>query len=171
MNGTVPANGSSARGSEVVLSPEQEDVLYRVDRKENVFFTGPAGKSVLLRAIIKKLRPNPLVVNGIAVTASTGIAGLNIGGTTLHSFAGIGLGKERAEVLARKIKKSTKLSQRWRTTRVLIIDEISMIDAVLFDKLEEIARIIRRNDETFGGIQVSAVLTCTLHISLFWKLI
>jgi hypothetical protein len=67
-----------------------------------------------------------------------------------------------------------------------------MIDAVLFDKLvcllrqvgqnqimncdslygqEEIARIIRRNDETFGGIQVSAVLTCTLHISLFWKLI
>jgi hypothetical protein len=96
------------------------------------------GKSVLLRAIIKKLRPNPLVVNGIAVTASTGIAGLNIGGTTLHSFAGIGLGKERAEVLARKIKKSTKLSQRWRTTRVLIIDESQLPLFIHFADVEYI---------------------------------
>lgn len=94
------------------------------------------GKSVLLRAIIKKLRPNPYIVNGVAVTASTGIAGLNIGGTTLHSFAGIGLGKERAEDLAKKIQKSIKLSKRWRTTRVLIIDESQFALFIRFADVE-----------------------------------
>lgn len=61
--------------------------------------------------------------NSVAVTAPTGIAGLNIGGSTIHSFAGIGLGKEPAEVLANKIKYSKRLFQRWVSTVVLIIDE------------------------------------------------
>jgi ATP-dependent DNA helicase PIF1 len=59
----------------------------------------------------------------IAITASTGIAGLNIGGSTVHSFAGIGLGKESADVLARRIKKSYFVRKRWLDTSTLIIDE------------------------------------------------
>lgn len=62
-------------------------------------------------------------VNGVAVTASTGIAGLNIGGRTIHSFAGIGLGKRPKEELLSQIYKSMKLVRRWQTTNVLIIDE------------------------------------------------
>ena len=62
-------------------------------------------------------------VDGVAVTASTGIAALNIGGRTLHSFAGIQLGKRPAQELLKEIYKSVKLVMRWRTTRVLIIDE------------------------------------------------
>lgn len=98
------------------------------------------------------LRPHDGIVNGVAVTASTGIAGLNIGGMTLHSFAGIGLGKMPVDKLLKQIEKSIKLTRRWRTTKVLIIDEswfcftklsikilkrllVSMIDATLFDKL------------------------------------
>lgn len=90
----------------------------------------------------------------VAVTASTGLAACNIGGVTLHSFAGIGLGKESAEDLVKKIKKNQKAKHRWMRTKVLVIDEVSMIDAELFDKLEQIARTLRNNGRPFGGIQV-----------------
>jgi ATP-dependent DNA helicase PIF1 len=75
---------------------------------------------VLLREIIKYFLLIPRVV---AITAPTGIAGLNIGGSTIHSFAGIGLGKEPREKLAEKIKHSKTLFHRWTSTNVLIIDE------------------------------------------------
>lgn len=52
-----------------------------------------------------------------------GIAACNIGGVTIHSFAGIGLGRESAEELANKIRKNKKASARWLRTKVLIIDE------------------------------------------------
>ena len=102
-----------------------------------------------------------------------GIAACNIGGVTIHSFAGIGLGIESADRLAEKIKRNKKASARWARTKVLIIDEgrksccslvrvciltwylVSMIDGDLFDKLAEIASIIRRKPEPFGGIQVN----------------
>lgn len=136
----------------IQLSDEQRQVLELVKSGRNVFFTGPAGtgKSVLLREIIRELK----LTMEVAVTATTGIAGVNIGGSTVHSFAGIGLGKETAEKLADKIKKSTLTSERWRSVQVLIVDEISMMDAMLFDKLEYIARAVRKCKKPFGGIQL-----------------
>ena len=59
----------------------------------------------------------------MAVTASTGIAACNIGGVTLHSFGGVGLGHEKPEVLVSKIRKNKKAAARWLRTKVLIIDE------------------------------------------------
>jgi ATP-dependent DNA helicase PIF1 len=53
----------------------------------------------------------------------TGIAACNIGGVTIHSFAGIGLGIEPAEELVKKIKKNRKTTTRWLRTQVLIVDE------------------------------------------------
>ncbi len=55
------------------------------------------------------------------VTASTGIAAVNIDGSTLHSFAGIGLGQEDVGILLRKVNMTAK--ERWRKARVLVIDE------------------------------------------------
>ncbi len=82
------------------------------------------GKSVLLREIIKSLRKKYAVAaDAVAVTASTGIAACNIGGVTLHSFGGAGLGLEKPEVLVGKIKKNKKAAARWLRTKVLIIDE------------------------------------------------
>lgn len=109
----------------------------------------------------------------------TGIAACNIGGVTIHSFAGIGLGIESAEELASKIRKNKKASSRWLRTHVLIVDEgpyafgfsclsihdllpVSMVDGDLFDKLSKIGRILRRTVEPFGGIQVNFFL---LHTS------
>jgi len=90
----------------------------------------------------------------IAVTASTGLAACNIGGITLHSFAGIGLGRESVDQLVKKIKRNNKAKTRWLRTKVLIIDEISMVDGDLFDKLEGVARSLKNNGRPFGGIQL-----------------
>lgn len=57
-------------------------------------------------------------------------------------------------LLDKVLNKNKKALERWRNARVLFIDEISMIDAKLFDKLEFIARGVRRNSLPFGGIQV-----------------
>lgn len=87
----------------IQLSDEQRAVLDMVKRGKNVFFTGSAGtgKSVLLREIIKHCRTGRW--GRLAITASTGIASVNIGGSTIHSWAGIGLGKESAEKLVGKL--------------------------------------------------------------------
>lgn len=86
----------------IQLSPEQQQVLNMVKTGKNVFFTGSAGtgKSVLLREIIKWCRGQERTT---AVTATTGIASINIGGSTVHSWAGIGVGLESAEKLVAKI--------------------------------------------------------------------
>ena len=55
------------------------------------------------------------------VTASTGIAAVNVDGCTIHSYAGIGFGKEDRRILLRKVNLPAK--ERWQTTRVLVIDE------------------------------------------------
>ena len=142
----------------IFLSDEQKKVLQVVvENGKSVFFTGSAGtgKSVLLREIIGNLRKKYVrEPDRVAVTASTGLAACNVGGVTLHSFAGIGLGKEAAPELVKKIKKNQKAKQRWLRTKVLVIDEISMVDGDLFDKLETIARAIRNNGRPFGGIQL-----------------
>lgn len=167
--------------AKLFLSQEQLSVRKLVvEDKKSVFFTGSAGitafgnemlmigtgKSILLREIISALKKiNERNPEAVAVTASTGLAACNVGGITLHSFAAFGLGKEAASELAKRIKKNRKGFERWRRTKVLIIDEstvtactgltlVSMVDADLFDKLEELARIIRRDERPFGGIQL-----------------
>lgn len=82
------------------------------------------GKSVLLREIIaslkRKFRGN---TDAVAVTASTGMAACNIGGTTIHSFGGIGLGLGTAEQLVGNIRKNKQAVSRWQRCKVLVIDE------------------------------------------------
>jgi ATP-dependent DNA helicase PIF1 len=141
-----------------MLSAEQQTVSKVViEEGQSVFFTGSAGtgKSVLMRSIISqfkhKHRKEP---DRLAVTASTGLAACVIEGQTLHSWAGIGLGKEPVPELVKKIKKNAKTRQRWIRTKILVVDEISMVDGELFDKLEAIARMIRNNGRPFGGIQL-----------------
>ncbi|KAK0658589.1 ATP-dependent DNA helicase PIF1 [Lasiodiplodia hormozganensis] len=114
------------------------------------------GKSLLLRNIIEGLEVKYLENPGcVAITASTGLAAYNIGGTTLHRFAGIGVGKAPTIKLIKEIFKDRKFKlKRWRDTKILIIDEISMVDSTLFDKLDVIARIVRQNNKPFGGIQL-----------------
>ncbi|AAS52811.1 AER128Wp [Eremothecium gossypii ATCC 10895] len=139
-----------------MLSDEQRNVLKLAEEGTNIFYTGSAGtgKSILLRELIKKLKTVHGRQGAVAVTASTGLAACNIGGITVHSFAGIGLGNSPKENLLKKVKRSRKHVQRWQNCKCLIIDEISMIDGELLDKLDYIARKIKKSKAPFGGIQL-----------------
>ncbi|CAL1533501.1 unnamed protein product [Lymnaea stagnalis] len=133
INGVSP---SKVLATPVQLTAEQNRVLEAVLRGKSIFFTGSAGtgKSFLLKRIVGSLPPNHTFA-----TASTGVAACHIGGTTLHAFAGIGAGRASLDKCIELASRS-KVAQQWRTCKHLIIDEISMVDGDLFDKLESVAR-------------------------------
>lgn len=140
----------------LTLSDAQIEVIDAVvNRGENVFFTGSAGtgKSVVLRSLVEDLYRKH-GKNYVGVTASTGLAACNINGQTIHKFLSIGLGKGSPIDLVNRIKKNPLSKKRWTSLRVLLIDEILMIDGRLFTKLDEIAKVIRNNPAPFGGIQI-----------------
>ncbi|KAI5083683.1 hypothetical protein GOP47_0003426 [Adiantum capillus-veneris] len=142
-------------GVPLKFSKQQMEVLEAVACGKSVFITGSAGtgKSFLLKYIIRILK-RTLPRNSVYVTASTGIAACALKGITLHAFAGIGLGSGSGSNLARRILRSKDPLKRWKEAAVLIIDEISMIDGQLFDKLEFVAQTVRTSKKCFGGIQL-----------------
>lgn len=118
-----------------------------LDLSRNYLFHGPGGcgKTMALRTMY--------IPRNICYTAATGIAAINLpDGSTLHRWAGIGLAREPADVLVGKVKRDAMF--RWKLTDVLVIDEISMIGAELFDKLDYIGRKVRGIDMPFGGIRL-----------------
>jgi len=142
------------------LSPSQQLVLDKAIAGESFFFTGAAGtgKSYLLgyihRALVKKYGED-----AVYITASTGIAACNIGGTTLHAFAGIGLGDGNLAEILKDLQSSKPWCRtavkRWKGTMALIIDECSMISPKLYEKLDKIGSFLRETPTApFGGIQV-----------------
>ena len=120
---------------------------------DNIFITGPAGtgKTYLIQKIQEYCK---LTHIDIGVTAMTGCAAYLIHGNTLHSWSGIGLGKSPVSNIVQKIRKRPYLRTRWRNVRVLIIDEISMLDKDLFEKIDNIAQNVRNNMLPWGGIQL-----------------
>ncbi|KAF0322878.1 mitochondrial dna helicase [Colletotrichum asianum] len=154
----MQSNMPKVKATAIALTKEQKHVQNLVVNKgQSVFFTGPAGtgKSVLMRSIITELKKKwARDPERLAVTASTGLAACNIGGQTLHSFSGIGLGKEDVQTLVKKIRRNPKAKNRWLRTKTLIMDEVSMVDGELFDKLSQIGRTIRNNGKPWGGIQL-----------------
>lgn len=137
----------------ITLSPDQEHIIdLVVNKKKSLFFTGKAGtgKTFTLNEIIRRLSG----VKGVYITASTGIAATHIEGTTVHSFGGTGIDMKKIEDVIVRVDRNKNARERWRDCSVLIIDEISMIDGEYFRGLETIARILRRDQRPFGGIQL-----------------
>ncbi|GAA5880174.1 hypothetical protein JCM3774_006074 [Rhodotorula dairenensis] len=134
-------------------SDEQKAVLNEVRNGRSVFFTGAAGvgKSFLLQEITRLLQ---FLQKPFQITATTGIAALQVSGITVHSWSGVGLGKDPVTVLYDRIMRSQERVKIWRDTSVLVIDEISMIGADLFTKLDVLGKLIRRDRRPFGGIQL-----------------
>jgi ATP-dependent DNA helicase PIF1 len=144
LNSTKPVN--------VTLLPQQKEAYNLMETGKNLFLTGKSGtgKSTIIKMFVQLYADRKI----IALTSTTGTSAILIGGTTVYSYLGIGLGTDKLDVLVNKIKSRKYLKNRWCTLDTLIIDEISMFPPQLFDKLEEIARIIRRNCLPFGGIQL-----------------
>lgn len=122
-------------------------------KQRNLFLTGEAGtgKSFLMNTLFDFAQKRGLA---IAKTASTGIAAFNIGGQTLHSWAGLGLAEEDVQGLLGKIRKNKKALERIRAVKILVIDEVSMISSDLLDKVDAVFRYFRYNEKPFGGIQM-----------------
>jgi len=120
---------------------------------KNVFLTGAAGsgKTHLLNRYIAWLRARGIKS---AVTASTGIAATHIGGTTIHSWAGIGIKEHLSAYELDRIEQTEHLVKRFSTTTVLIIDEVSMLGAHVLEMVDQAIRAGTRRQEPFGGMQV-----------------
>jgi ATP-dependent DNA helicase PIF1 len=93
------------------------------------------------------------------LTSTTGISALLVGGRTIHSWSGLGLFDPTKDpsTYIDKIKKKKFLVNQWKNTRVLIIDEISMMHPAMLDCLNAIGKAIRGSNAPMGGIQTILV--------------
>ena len=143
----------------MALNNEQNKALQACKDGRNVFLTGApgVGKSFVTKSIISHFRKH-LGTKELGVTASTGCAAVLIGGSTVHSFMRVGLAKREASELYRTICR--KYHQRYvdlKELKVLIIDEISMIDAAFFEKISEYMSLVKNDKRPFGGVQLVLV--------------
>jgi len=135
----------------------QANALEILKTGANVFLTGEpgSGKTHLINCYIRYLKEHGVEP---AVTASTGIAATHVGGQTIHSWSGIGIKHILSEADVDALSTKEYLVKRLLHTSVLIIDEISMLDADTFSAVDAVCRSLRRLPEKpFGGLQVIAV--------------
>ncbi len=132
---------------------KQAQALYVMERGEPVFLTGPAGsgKTFVLNQFIARLKKQK---KQIAVTASTGIAATHIGGTTIHSWSGLGIRDSLSPYDKTWLAGNDRLRKRYNATDVLIIDEVSMLHGQRLDMINEACKLLRMSDKPFGGLQV-----------------
>ena len=150
-------------------------IVDSIKEGSNVFLHGPGGtgKTFTIAKLVEHFgnsrtaggRPRPSVA--VACTALTGVATANLKGEldkkshppisiqTLHSWSGIGSADLSASRLLKKVRRNFLACNRWRQTDVLFIDEVSMLGCNLFEKLDYVARGIRRQQsKPFGGLQL-----------------
>jgi len=139
---------------EIVLNHEQKSAIKNFTAEKSIFLTGPAGtgKSVTLQKIKEYCQNNSI---NFGICATTGTAAFLIGGKTIHSYLGIGLANDSAKEIYEFVRyKFPHIAKRIRELKVLIIDEISMLDNILFDKISEYLGYMRRSTLPFGGLQL-----------------
>lgn len=131
----------------------QQQALNIMKTGVNIYLSGSAGsgKTYTLNSYIKYLKEHDVTV---AVTASTGIAATHMNGMTIHGFAGIGIRETLSDYDLEAMLEKPYLVKRFQATKVLIIDEVSMLHARTLDMVDRVARTMRRKDIPFGGMQV-----------------
>jgi ATP-dependent DNA helicase PIF1 len=136
------------------MNAEQVAAFDKVKLRKNVLLTGAGGtgKSFVLKHVIKWCREQAIEH---AVTASTGCAAYLISGRTIHSYLGIGLAdKPASDIASYVLSRKPFIANKLRKLDLLIVDEISMINDQLLEKIDEYLRIIRKCNDPFGGIQL-----------------
>ena len=138
------------------LSPEQTLALQKFKEGKNIFLTGPggSGKTALIQQIVQLGQEQGKRIQVCALTGCAAIL-LKCKAKTVHSFAGIGLANGSIDEVVRKVISNKYKTKNWVNLDILIIDEVSMMSAKLFDILDHIARRTRKNTtKPFGGIQI-----------------
>lgn len=132
--------------SSIKLSDEQLNIYNLLETtNDHYYITGKAGtgKSVLLQYFVENSGKR------VVVTAPTGVAALNVGGQTIHSFF-----KMPFDIELDELKVDYKLREILRNIDTVVIDEISMVRVDLMEAISRKLQIARRNDEPFGGVQM-----------------
>lgn len=136
------------------LTSCQQSAFDMLTREGNIFLTGAAGtgKSYLLDRYLtnKPTEEFPIV-------ASTGAAAVIVGGRTFHSFFGLGIMEGGFEATVQRAMRSKRLKIRLLRACCVVIDEISMLSGTTVMAAERIARMVRGNDEPWGGLRIIAV--------------
>lgn len=136
----------------------QEKTLQILQSGKNVFLTGEpgSGKTFTINQFTEYLSSKNIPY---AVTASTGIAATHINGTTIHSWSGIRIKKNLTDRDVENILSNEFQFKKISRAKVLIIDEVSMLDGQLLDDLQKVLSATHGilNDKPFGGIQVVLV--------------
>ncbi|MFZ2621288.1 MAG: AAA family ATPase [Minisyncoccia bacterium] len=131
----------------------QSQALDILKMGKNVFITGPAGsgKTHVINEYVNYLKKHAV---DVAVTASTGIAATHIGGMTIHSWSGLGIRDTLTDYDIEDLMERQYLYKRFERTKVLIIDEVSMLHHFRLDMIEWICRQMKRSEKPFGGMQI-----------------
>jgi ATP-dependent DNA helicase PIF1 len=139
------------------LSHDQQYAFNKFVNGENIFVTGPGGtgKTELIKHMVNYAKARDI---NIQVCALTGCAAclLNCEARTVHSFFGIGLAKgESTKIVAQSVAKK-HVRKEINKTKILIVDEVSMMSLKIFEIIEEICRKSKNalHGNVFGGIQV-----------------
>lgn len=148
------ASIASALPSLTVFSDEQMVGMDLFSKEKNVFLTGPGGTGKSL--LIQKMKEYAKNMNkSCSVCALTGCAAvlLDCKATTVHAWSGIGTMNGLDEDVIRRVTKKQTIKENWKVD-VLIVDEVSMMSKRMFELLNKIGQLIRKNKKPFGGIQV-----------------
>ena len=137
------------------LSKEQELVFEKYINGENLFITGVGGtgKTKIIQLIANDAKEKEKKFQVCAMTGCAAVL-LNCKANTLHSWAGIGLARGSINDVISRVIKSKFRRKNWNSIELLIIDEVSMLSEKLFIILDTIAKIIKKNQKPFGGIQI-----------------
>jgi len=138
------------------LNKKQQNAVDAIANGRNLFLTGPpgTGKSYTLKEIITYLKTKNI---NFSVTSSTGCSAVLINGQTIHSYFSLGIGDINVDKIIKKLKMYPTKYKEIYELKSLIIDEISMIDCTLFEKISEILQKIKSNQKPFGDIQIIIV--------------
>lgn len=131
----------------------QNEALILLKMGKNIFLTGEAGsgKTYLLNQYIHYLKSHAITV---AVTATTGIAATHLQGETIHSWSGIGVRDQLTAKDLEKMLSDKRIKRKYKNTKAVIVDEISMLHKHQLDMVDILARHMLGNDTAFGGLQM-----------------
>ncbi|KAM0713872.1 hypothetical protein Q7P37_010834 [Cladosporium fusiforme] len=152
---SLPACGHNREISDEDLDNDQKAVIdMAVVHRKNLCIVGQAGtgKSTLINALKGNFHDRGIHAR---VVAPTGTAALNVHGSTIHSFAGLGCELNRGIEYYENL--SSDVLEKLQSTETLIMDEVSMVPNEQFKRLDRVMKKAHGSGDPFGGVQVIVV--------------